>query len=76
MLVGGAAWTKEKEGALREGGPEQIPREDSALTDTPTDRQAADPAGGSREDRDREKEAAEPGEDDGMQSSGGLYLLY
>lgn len=66
LLVGGAAWTKEKEGTLREGGPEQIPREDSALTDTPTDRQTVVPAGESREDRDREKEAAEPEEDGAM----------
>ena len=43
---------------LREGGPEQIPREDSALTDTPTDRQTVVPAGESREDRGQRKRSS------------------
>ena len=45
---------------------DEIPREDSALTDPPPDRQTVVPAGESREDRDREKEAAEPEEDGAM----------
>ena len=45
------------------------------------DRYAHGPSGGGSGRRQpgrlgQRKEAAEPGEDDGMQSSGGLYLLY
>ena len=57
---------RERRDAKRSGA-EQIPREDSALTDTPTDpSDSGVPAGESREDRDREKEAAEPEEDGAM----------